>query len=86
MLVGTLRSFTAHPQRDGGGGVERKIPLPECLPCPSHGARSFTEWGLLYPSQQSCKLRSTQYAKDRRHQCFEESLLGIVECQPRSVG
>lgn len=85
--VGTLRSFSSHPQREGGRRVGRKSALPEGLPCPCHRARSFTEWGPLCPSQQSCRLRCT-ISTPRTGEITVRScrLPRIVECQPWSVG
>lgn len=46
-------------ERGGGRWKGKKIAFPDRLPCPSHWAGCFTEWGLLVPSQQPWKLGST---------------------------
>lgn len=50
--AGTLRGFGSHLQWDDGRWERERIAFPEGLPWPSHGAASFIEHGLLYPSQQ----------------------------------
>ena len=74
-------------ERGDGRWRGKKIAFPECLPCPSHWTGSFTEWGLLDPSQQSCRLGSIIRILRAGSCCSKESP-PAQDCgvQARSVG